>query len=754
MGRVSQAERIVAACLIVGAPLVAGCRGCGEGPSEQAPGRPPRSAAEGAVGDRDVRRLFDIVSRCDIEHRGVLVDFGTPMLGGRTRATLPTTERDGATWSVVSERSTEVRFLQAEAKQVFVSARIAPGTARSVSFHVDDVLLGTLRLKGDEARVVTTPTTTLALDPGEHVVTMRFTPPRVREPYAEVDWIRVGTPDDMTATFGAPTLDDVLAPTAVLAKVPHRAFSLPTPATIRCPLRVPSGARFRTAVGMIGAGEAEAEIAVRVDGEPLLALSRTKVKGGDAAAWQDLDLSLDAFAGKLVHLELRTPPAERPVRVLFGDPEISVPTVEPRATPPAQVVVVVVLSGVARDELPGYGPKPPAHLERLRKLTERAVVFRDHRGPTTVVPATLATLLTALPPESHTLTDYGARLPAGISTLAEAARSAGVRVGWFTASPYSFPAFGFGAGATDLQALSPVSGEGRDAVTLATEWLRKSLDPTQDVRTLLFVHARGGHPPWTLDPKLIDGLAPANYSGEISPRKAAQQLAAIRGRRALHELPEADRVRLEGLHQLALAEHDRALGVLLDVLDDASIADRTLVVVTTDGSTSLSQLFTQRPPLDERNLLTPLYVLFPSAAHGGREISEPTEVVDVARTLYQALDLRPRGSFGRSLHAIAAGLAYSDDEPQVAAEGDARSTKWGRFVLRESDGATRGRVCDLLVDPTCAFDRRSQVPFAAAALERAAAAHGRAAQGLAVKREPATIDDETLAALRVWGAME
>ncbi len=741
--------RSIALAVSLLALSVAGCRACGDEGSATAPPPPPRSAAEGAVADRDVRRLFDHAARCDLEHRGVLVDFGTTMTDGRvsTPDSTPfeTAEHDGATWSLMTERSSTTRFTLTEPGPIFVSARVQPHAATSVSFYVDDAHVGSARLRGSEARVVETSATDLPLDAGEHTLTMRFAPARSTNPYAEVDWLRVGFPDDSKITYGAPTLDAVLSADAVLGKVPHRAFSLLAPSVVRCPVRVPAGGRFRAALGMVGAGDAEAEVVVRADGEAPVVLGRAILKGGDDATWTDVDYSLDPFQGKVVALELRAPTGSKAGRVLFGDPEVTVPTVAPESGPPAQVVVVLVVSGVGREELPGYADRPPPYFERLRRLSERGTIFKEHRAPTTVVPGTLATLLSGLQPEAHTLTDYGARLPARVPTMIEAAQQAGYDVGWFTAVPYSTPAFGLPRSSGHVEIISPAQGEGADALAKATLWVESHLERSPEAKIFLFVHARGGHPPWAVDPKLVETLPPENYTGEISARRAAQQLAGVRGRRKLHQLPEADQTRLAGLYQLALFEQDRSLGALVDALDEANVADRTLLVVTGDGSPGLSQLFTQTPTLDDRTLALPLYVLFPGGAHSGRVVEQTSEVADVSRTLYDALRVgSPRAGAGRDLAHLAAGRAFADDEPMIAREGEAVSARWGRWVLsRTARGSSK--LCDLLLDPTCTFDRRPQFPLTASAIERAVAARA---------RETATIDDETLSALRVWGAMD
>ena len=170
---------------------------------------------------------------------------------------------------------------------------------------------------------------------------------------------------------------------AVMGKVPHKALRLRVASAIRCPLRVPKEARLRTALGLLGVGEADAEISVRVDGKAPVSLLKKTIKGGDGQAWEDVDVSLDAFAGQLVEIELAVVRGATPGRLLFGDPEVVVPTAQPEDTKRAQVVVLVVLAGVDRDELPLYSTRQ-AVLERSAswpKVNRSCIIPRARRGP-------------------------------------------------------------------------------------------------------------------------------------------------------------------------------------------------------------------------------------------------------------------------------------------------------------------------------------------------------------------------------------
>ncbi len=720
----------------------------------------PTANRDNPVPDRVILPLLSVLPRCDIEHRGLLVDMGTDMTLGRVAGEmlggprLATVEHDGATWSVIQDKRTRVDFNFAEPSPVFASARLVSRGAKSVSFYLDGQPLGSVRLSPGEVRIVRTSPTSLPIDAGGHTLEVSFSPKPKEGPVAELDWVRIGVPDDLDATYGAPTLPDIVSEAGSIGKVPHRSLSLRAPSLVRCPVRVPKLGRLRVAAGIFGEGEATAEGVVRVDGQEPVSLFKTPLKGGANATWTDLDVSLDAFAGKLVELELRVPQGSASGRVLFGDPEIVVPTIAPEEAPPAQVVVLVVLSGLERGELPPYSGHPEPNLERLSRLAQRATVFLDHQNPTTVVPGVLATLLTGLPPHGHTVTDYGARLPDALPTLLSDAHEASIQTAFFTGVPHTFRPFGFDRATQQFVSYSPVSGEGNDPLEDAAKWIEKTIAAKPNGKILAIVHARGGHPPWLVTAKQLDALPPADYTGSIAPRRAGQQLAMLRKRKHA-DLSDADLARLAALHAVGLAAEDRALGALLDALDAANLEDRALVVVTADGSSALSTLFADDPPFTEEALGVPLYIQFPKHLYGGQQIEAPTEASDVARTILHSLGLPPmRHGLGQDLASVASGLPPVSMRPLVASSGERYLARWDSLVLTARPGAPPA-LCDLSLDPTCSFDRRPMLPFATSAIVRALARDLALTDQIAPPpKETATIDDDTLAALRVWGSME
>src|SRR5262245_39017663 len=134
------------------------CAACGgeKSPSGGADGGlsaiPVPGFGDGPVADRVMVKLVDDVASCDIDHRGLLVDFGTDMMLGRAAvrgsdagAPMEVVEHHGSTWSVADRRTIEVTFTLPEPARIFIGARLQPEGAKSVTFVVDDQTIGSAR---------------------------------------------------------------------------------------------------------------------------------------------------------------------------------------------------------------------------------------------------------------------------------------------------------------------------------------------------------------------------------------------------------------------------------------------------------------------------------------------------------------------------------------------------------------------------------------------------------------------------------
>jgi hypothetical protein len=726
--------------------------------SATVPAPPPRPPS---------RTLVDVVRAlpgCDIDHRGPLLDLGTNAMIGRygwgegKPAGVTAVEHDGSTWARVTDRKLTVNFTLTDASPIFVAARVVGNGAKSAQVLLDDQPLGTLTFAREQIKIATTGTTTLPVDAGIHALTLHFFGRnRDQDSLADLDWIRVGIPDDSAMTYGPPTLRDLVAPAAAIGGVPHRSLALRAPGSVRCTVRVPEGAILRASVGVQGTGEGDAEIRVLRDGKKPESLSVLHLESGDHATWTEVEVPLIAYAHEVIALELRATQASRGGRILFGDPMVTVTAPPPPPAPAARAVVIVVLDGVERAELPPWNAAPTPGLPALSDLAATATIFDQHRAPSPLVSAVVASLLTGLPPSALGLSDAAARVPADLTTIAGVARDASVRTAMFTGVPHTFRAFGFAQAWERFVEFAPSSGDPATApLDSAAAWITEVARASSESRLLTVIHARGGHPPWDMTLKEMSTAVPTDYTGMVEPRTAAQLISKLRrGKHAATNVNDADRQRIRSLEQIALAGQDRALGAVIAALKTANLWDTTLLIVTGDASSGAGALFAEagelKEPLSEPTLMLPLYIHFPTGIYAGKRVTQPTSVVDLANEALGALSLGfSKQATGRDISRAAGGI----DEgaaPQIASLDGRYSARWGTLVL-EGRYPAPPDLCDLAVDPTCAFNRREKMPIAAGALFRSIIAEQLGSRVPASAREPATIDQDTAAALMVWGA--
>jgi hypothetical protein len=719
-----------------------------------APAPAPAPKAEPAR-SRPRLDLVERLPRCDVDHHGMLLDLGSPategIVGIWAMAVDPgvtDSEHDGATWARVASGRMHLRFVLDDAAPIFVSTRVKGGAARSMAVLLDSKPIGFLPLVRGQIRVVSTRLTAAPIAAGAHSLEIRFAGALrgSTDPLGELDWVRVGRSADDSPTYAAPTQREIVTNTA-LGGEPHRSIALRAPSSVRCTTFIPPQAALRTAIGFAGTGQARAEVLVRNDGDPPVSIGTETVDGGDGARWKPVNLSLDAFAGKIATIELRASTASPGGRVLFGDPEVVVTGNTAGPSPAARLVVVVVFAGVDRSRLV-QGAYPA-----LSEFARTATTFESYRAPTTVTAGVFASLITGLAPRAHAVEDPGARLPA-LTTIAVAARDGSVQTAMFTGCPTTFEAFGFSRGWDKYAAYSPVEGPLATApITEAADWTVQHMR-ARDARALVVVHARGGHPPWDVTPQQAAKLPPVDYTGQMEPRRAAQIIARARGKRTRFRLNEHDRTRMWAIYETAMIAQDQALGAFVESLRKAGLWDDTLFIVTADVPMNAGGRapFSDGEDLSEQMLGLPLLVHFPGGAHAGVKVTAPAAAFDLSHAMLDALRLPiPEGFTGEDPFAMASGYVAPAGRVLLATLGRRYSARWGDLVLSGAPGRAP-TLCDLASDPNCETDRFDKLPRAAQALWRATYdAQIDSVRVQHASREPATIDPNTAAALTVWG---
>jgi hypothetical protein len=726
----------------------------------------PLDSEEGRSRDDHVD-LVGALSTCELEHQGRLLDFGTDALlpwSGFRVAAPPAEEsvtRDAATYLEVSSRELAYDFwLDEPLDELDLSMRGRAGAARRLGVVFDGKRAPAVRLPEGEARVFELPKIMGPFPAGLHRLTLQFAgaPRNTKLVQAELDWLRVVGPEGRDAKLGyaPPTLDDVIEDVA-LSGTPRRSLVLRAPSTARCFVRPLADTRLRVALGFWGTGSGVAEIVARREGTSPVTLERRKVTGGDSAVWTPIELDLGRFAPEPVALEFRARDAARGGRLTFGDPEL-VRKAGPAPEPPAaRVVVLVVLSGIDRRRLPPWGPG--AGLAALSELARSGAAFSRYRAPTTVPAGALATMLTGLTPRAHTVEAPLLRLPPTLRTLPRLTKEASGSAAMYTSVPTSFAPFGFNAGWDAFEAYSPVKDiAASEPFTRAASWLERVLDERPRSHAFVVIHARGAHPPWDLSREEAQQLKPHEYGGAIDPRRAGIVLGGLRtrGARGSKRLVDDDWTRIRVLGDAALAKQDAGLVRLFAVLKEHNAWDSALVIVVGDaGPGEPPELpFDPAGPLNEERLAVPLLVGFPGHAFAGREIQASVTALDIARTLYTALDLRaPDGLSGVDLFLRANGRGALDGDAQHATLLGRYGTRLGSWLLHGELGRTP-KLCALDIDPACAVDVFAERSIAARAtwLGALAAESARVPAELGTaERTPVELDAETRAALTVWG---
>ena len=166
-----------------------------DSPAHSSSSSPPAPEASGMIVSED---LLASVARCDVYHRGAVIDMGSSLSHGRfdysfdQPASVQDVQRDGATWGRIKGGVVSLRFEQLEDEPVFVETRIRGLDARAATVRIDGKAVGTLRFAREETQVVSTATSSEPLSAGQHLVSFQFHRSRKDKPVVEMDWIRIG----------------------------------------------------------------------------------------------------------------------------------------------------------------------------------------------------------------------------------------------------------------------------------------------------------------------------------------------------------------------------------------------------------------------------------------------------------------------------------------------------------------------------------------------------------------------------------
>jgi arylsulfatase A-like enzyme len=324
-------------------------------------------------------------------------------------------------------------------------------------------------------------------------------------------------------------------------------------------------------------------------------------------------------------------------------------------------VVFVVVDALRAGGLSAYGnPRPTS--PRIDALAERGVLFERAVSAASWTLPGFAGLLSGRYPTAQVL-DGRLRI-----SLVERLREAGFRTAAFTEGGYvssffgvdrGFEAFAEQEGPVELRVgglrLHERGGGIEVTFRSAEEWLRTN----RDSRFFLMVHTYEVHTPYRrleYAAALERGRLPETFETDDASRFAT----------GVAPVSEAELAYVRALYDGGVAAADREVGRLIDALEALGLADRTLVVLTSDHGEDLGE----RPPLRPGNhghslydelLLVPLIVHDPRPGAPVGRVAYQVRSVDVMPTILDLLGVpAPEGLDGRSLVGLMGGGETGD----------------------------------------------------------------------------------------------
>jgi arylsulfatase len=539
----------------------------------------------------------------------------------------------------------------------------------------------------------------------------------------------------------------------------REAIFAPTPATIAFPLDVPAQARLRASPStLVPLGSTTVfDVVIAPAGAAEHEVSRTRIQGGDARRWVDVDVDLAPWAGQHVELRLRSwtdkpgpsekkwqPPQEEPDAgtggatgggsagtgagagtgaeaapagppmslAFWGDPVV----VARRATRvPYDVLWIVVdalrpdvaasLHDPAEDAAALAAPRPPLEarlpavpgmMPGIDRLGARGVRFlHAWSAGAWTRPGTLA-MLTG---------DRSSEL--GIDTR-EWILSPEAIAHYYAAEPPLLPRILRRSGVATAAFvnnffMAGYAGVGLDLgferVTDHRYRVRDTAEITRDASAWLDAHA---------DDRFFLFV---NYNSPHEPYEAPKELLA-----RIPAPPAGPKDREVRQYMGECAKDDAAIATLLGKIDALGLAPSTLVVVTSDHGETLSAAhagyamdhlpvrFHHAVGNFEETTRVPIVLALPGVLDGGRAVSARVRTTDLAPTVLEVegLEADPRMS-GASLVALARGGKEADARPVVTEGRASRALLWDRWHLVVHDGHegpdAEDQLYDLVEDP-------------------------------------------------------
>lgn len=384
------------------------------------------------------------------------------------------------------------------------------------------------------------------------------------------------------------------------------------------------------------------------------------------------------------------------------------------ASPETPNIVFIVMDTLRADRthLEGYERDTTPHLKRI---SERAVIYDQALSTSSWTWPSTASFLTGLPPEAHgVLLHRSSWLAHSLTTLPEVLQERGYTTGGFSANPLISANKNFSQGFERFEAPESEFVSGEVVMPDCLAWVRTHAEH----RFFLYLHLADPHVPHEPHPEEIERLGLKRPEGfpehgfQLAHNVLRQQLLQPPfGVTDITEvLPPEHIPWIDDEYDACVATGDRHLGSLLDLLEELSLMDRTIIAFVSDHGEELLD----HGALDHARTLHPELVRVPMLIAGpGIEparISEPTSTRHLGPTLARfggaELELPQRAlNLADPSEAAARAVHFRTDKGFWGR--DAKATILGVRVgdlslhwVPDADGAPAHRLYDISTDPT------------------------------------------------------
>ena len=370
-------------------------------------------------------------------------------------------------------------------------------------------------------------------------------------------------------------------------------------------------------------------------------------------------------------------------------------------------VVLFVVDTLRADSLGAYG-HPEVRTPAFDRLAAEGTLFERAYAPSSWTRASMASLLSAVRPETHGAEGREDALPAELTLLSEHFQRSGYHTGLITANPNIGSFFGFDQGFDDFVELYARRDSGYvravelvtrgDEVAQAVEaWLAEAPRPS-----LLVVLSIDPHSPYQ-PPAEFD-----LYGGDYTGAADGSQESITRP-----DLSEADRARIRSLYLGEVSYSDRILERVLRALDDDAPAAGTVFALTSDHGEEFWEHGRRGHALAlfEESIRVPLVIRYPGTVPAGARVDESVETIDLYPTLAALAGLpAPADVDGRALFP----LADRERRPALASlrmgRADLAALRAGNWKLVWDRTGDRTLLFDLASDPAETRDLAASEP--------------------------------------------